>query len=128
MGLDMYAWAVPADSVPADQEVDVEFGNCGTEELHYWRKHHDLHGWMEALYRKKGGADPQFNCNKVRLTAEDLDALEKDITADHLPETTGFFFGNNPPDEDSREDDREFIRKARVAIADGKAVFYDSWW
>lgn len=138
MGLDMFAWSVPQAWV-VDDETVADRGEMGRpagdentqgdlNELFYWRKHHDLHGWMEALYRSRGGAVESFNCVKVRLYPEDLDALEKDVKANALPATTGFFFGNNPPDKESIEHDMQFITKARTAIADGFAVFYDSWW
>ena len=129
MGLDMYAWQVKPEYALGDFEVtrgddDENF----LDELHYWRKHHDLHGWMERLYRAKGGTDPDFNCIKVRLTSEDLDRLEKDVRDNQLPQTKGFFFGDNPPNEDSIQRDMLFINKARAAIAGGMAVYYDSWW
>jgi len=129
MGLDMYAWRVRNENAISDFEVarDEDDGSL-VDELHYWRKHHDLHGWMEKLYYKKGGDADSFNCVKMRLTMEDLDQLEKDVLANKLPETTGFFFGNNPPDEDSIRYDMEFIGKAKAAIAGGMAVYYDSWW
>lgn len=132
MGLDMYSYAVKESILSEsdrNREVDVKLGeDTEKTEVHYWRKHHDLHGWMQNLYFSKGGEDENFNCNNVRLTLEDLDALEKDIRAFSLPNTTGFFFGNNPPDEESIVDDIEFIEKARNYINDGYAVFYDSWW
>ena len=129
MGLDMYAWQVKPEYALGDFEVarGEDDENC-LDELHYWRKHHDLHGWMERLYREKGGDSPDFNCVKVRLTLEDLDRLEKTVLANQLPQTTGFFFGNNPPDEDSIRYDMEFIGKAKATIAGGMAVYYDSWW
>jgi hypothetical protein len=124
MGLDMFAYAVPEDKVVDD------FSHCAEkpEELHYWRKHHDLHGWMERLYRNKGGTAEQFNCVAVRLTLEDLAILDRDLMYNRLPETTGFFFGHFPPNEESLRVDLEFLQKARDAIAAGKAVYYDSWW
>jgi hypothetical protein len=45
-----------------------------------------------------------------------------------LPQTTGFFFGDNPPDNESLSNDLKFIQAARDAIAAGDAVYYDSWW
>lgn len=129
MGLDMYAWSVAAEDVVDDNTIAEDEDGCRkTSELFYWRKHHDLHGWMERLYRSNGGAAESFNCIPVRIYPEDLDALEKDLNAKMLPETTGFFFGNNPPDDESMEYDLQFIAKAREAIADGFAVYYDSWW
>ena len=98
------------------------------EEFHYWRKHHDLHGWMERLYRSKGGPQETFNCAKVRLTTVDLDALQHDLENGTLPETQGFFFGTNPPDAESLARDLKFIQAARDILAEGDVVYYDSWW
>jgi hypothetical protein len=129
MGLDMYAWRVAAKDAIGDFEVaEDENGERNVEELYYWRKHHDLHGWMERLYREKGGDAESFNCIKVRLTMEDLQRLAHDVTHGKLPETTGFFFGNNPPDADSVAQDMEFVGKAMAVVAGGDAVYYDSWW
>lgn len=129
MGLDMYAWRVKSEDAVGDFEIARDENECKIkEELFYWRKHHDLHGWMENLYRNKGGTEESFNCIPVRLTMEDLDRLEKDVLGYELPETTGFFFGNNPPDSDSTANDMQFIAKAKQAIAEGDAVYYDSWW
>lgn len=129
MGLDMYAWKVKAEDAISDFEIakDAE-GQSKIEEMYYWRKHHDLHGWMENLYRQKGGEKESFNCVPVRLTEEDLFELEQDVRRKDLPETTGFFFGNNPQDAESIEQDLEFIAKARTAINEGYVVYYDSWW
>ena len=122
MGLDMYAYTLTAD--PGQL---VDFRETETSgELHYWRKHPNLHGWMEQLYRDKGGAEEIFNCTTVALTAGDLDRLEADIKAGRLPHTTGFFFGES--DGTEQADDLAFVAKAREAIAAGLTVFYTSWW
>ncbi len=121
MGLDMYAYATPHQ--PASP---VDFKVTDARTLHTWRKHPNLHGWMQTLYRAKGGSDPQFNCAPVVLTTEDLDRLEDDIRSDALPPTSGFFFGRT--DGTETDDDLAFIAKARTAIAIGHTVYYDSWW
>jgi hypothetical protein len=130
MGLDMYAFRVKAEDVIDDFTVREETDGRKEklEELAYWRKHHDLHGWMERLYRAKGGTKESFNCVPVRLTKADITCLEHDVLTNRLPETQGFFFGTNPPDEFTREQDMEFIKKAKIAMADGDAIYYDSWW
>lgn len=121
MGLDMYAFTT-ADDIPP-----VDFGETANHtELHYWRKHPNLHGWMEALYRQKGGTDEAFNCVTLRLDRADLDALEEAINGGALPHTTGFFFGMT--DGSEKDDDAAFIRKARDALSGGLNVFYWSWW
>jgi hypothetical protein len=129
MGLDMYAWRVKAKDAIGDFEIARnEEGRAEVEEMFYWRKHHDLHGWMERLYRAKGGTKESFNCVSVRLTMDDLQLLENDVLANKLPETQGFFFGTNPPDEYTMKQDMEFIANAKMVIAAGDAVYYDSWW
>ena len=130
MGLDMYAFRVKVEDVIDDFNVREETDGRKEklEELAYWRKHHDLHGWMERLYRSKGGDKESFNCVPVRLTKADLDLLEHDVLNNTLPETQGFFFGTNPPDEESKQEDMAFIAKAKIVLAAGDAVYYDSWW
>jgi hypothetical protein len=123
MGLDMNAFATKAK--PAT-EVDFSTKNFEETELHYWRKHPNLHGWMESLYYEKGGEADSFNCVPVVLDNEDLDVLEEDIKSGNLPDTAGFFFGQS--DGDEVDGDLEFIAKAREAIKNGMTVYYTSWW
>jgi hypothetical protein len=132
MGLDMYAFTVAADAA-GDNVVDLDI-NYGTDnelaktELFYWRKFNALHGWMEDLYRIKGGAKESFNCTTVRLDTVDLDRLEMDTGNNKLVPINGFFFGEQTIYPEDLESIADFIAKAREALADGKAVFYDSWW
>jgi hypothetical protein len=125
MGLDMFAYAVSKRDAIGEFEMAKE---CEKEELHYWRKHHDLHGWMEKLYRAKGGDADSFNCIPVELTVDDLDDLQQALLDDNLPRTSGFFFGDNPPDLETMRNDLMFVQKCRIAIKEGKVVYYDSWW
>lgn len=134
MGLDQFAYAGVGDD---------------KEEIAYWRKHNRLHGWMEQLWNDKGRPNApeeespmgNFNCIPVRLTLSDLEQLEAHIVDKKLPETGGFFFGNDSYDWDDengrpfeegdyhyKETDLEFIENARKAIEEGKEVYYDSWW
>ena len=121
MGLDQFAYAVD--------------NNGEKEELAYWRKHPNLQGWMESLWENKGRPGDRnennmlgdFNCIPVELSHEDLNALEEDITNGNLPSTAGFFFGSDS-DDHYKEQDLEFIRKAREALDAGLVVMYDSWW
>src|SRR5688572_30017930 len=69
MGLDMFAFTLPT---APDAVVDFTQTGITPVELHYWRKHPDLHGWMARLYREKGGIGPDFNCNTLVLTLDDL--------------------------------------------------------
>jgi hypothetical protein len=126
MGLDMYAFIVDADKA-GDKVTDVALGDDATE-ICYWRKFNALHGWMEDLYRQKGGSKESFNCTTVRLTANDLDRLEMDTGNNKLVPVNGFFFGIQEIDSEDIESVAGFVKLARQALAEGKAVFYDSWW
>jgi hypothetical protein len=121
MGLDMYAYVASKAGSRWDTAESEQ------RELAYWRKHPNLHGWMEELYRARGGDAEMFNGVEVELTWEDLDALEEDIRNSRLPATSGFFFGT-PSDEYYLKDDLEFIKKARAEIFTGLKVFYNSSW
>jgi hypothetical protein len=118
MGLDQYA-AIRLDT--KDEE-----GNWEQEELAYWRKHPHLQGFMEHLYAEKGG-EGEFNCVDVELTLEDIDDLEASVKGGELPETGGFFFGDDSSDY-YKESDLEFCENARKALTDGQTVVYSSWW
>ena len=130
MGLDQYA-AIRLDT--KDEE-----GNYESEELAYWRKHPHLQGFMENLWEQKGRPNAnvssdenpfgsEFNCVDLELTLEDIDALEASVKGDELPETGGFFFGDDSSDH-YKESDLEFCVNARKALADGQMVVYSSWW
>ena len=106
-------------------EINYENPIVVAKEIAYWRKHPDLHGWMENLYREKGGREKSFNGDLVVLTLADLDRLEEDILRKNLPKTSGFFFGESG--EISLKD-LEFVLEARKAIQEGDTVFYDSSW
>ena len=122
MGLDMYAYKrmnAPASGVDfKEKEGDELFFN--------WRKHPNLHGWMQNLYTSKGGRNPKFNLATVVLTSDDLNDLERDVRMGRLPHTVGFFFGESRPED--AKDDLQFITEARSVIASGHSVFYTSWW
>lgn len=133
MGLDMFAYAGVIsnqhDFFVNDQE-QVE-ANEPPREIAYWRKHPNLHGWMEQLWRNKNNThglnDITFNGIELELTWEDLDALEMDIKNGQLPSTSGFFFGT-PADDYYRVQDLEFVRNARAEIFMGLRIFYNSSW
>jgi hypothetical protein len=139
MGLDMYAYTAsrPGQSsewwagAVLDQELK-DFVNPRLSrpvEISYWRKHPHLHGWMEQLWhsRTNPGPDAVFNGIELELFREDIDRLEQDILDGMLPETQGFFFGDNASDY-YREKDLEFIKNARAELFLGLRVFYNSSW
>lgn len=127
MGLDQFAYKTkvkPSKNVDFAEEV---YDDETSEEIHYWRKHPNIHGFMEKLYREKGGTD-EFNCRPMLLTQEDIDNLANVILDGKLPNTSGFFFGQSNGDRSQEKDDLEFCKKASEAITEGYTVYYDSWW
>lgn len=140
MGLDQYAY-VAARAGQSDEFWDgAEFNKDSGEfenpkmsqprEIAYWRKHPNLHGWMEQLWLKKHKPDSskyQFNNVELELTWQDLEDLERAVRHGQLPDTSGFFFGNKA-DDIYREQDLEFIRNARAELFVGLRVFYNSSW
>jgi len=122
MGLDQYAYV----SQNGKQDDD-------SREIAYWRKHNRLQGWMENKYIDNGGKE-QFNCVAVELTIDDIEQLDVVINNRMLPETGGFFFGSDSYSDYEDEqygyknDDLDFINKAREELNKGNKLFYSSWW
>ena len=56
-----------------------------------------------------------------------MDELERDINEGKLPETSGFFFGNDA-DDHYKETDLAFVKRARAELFLGLKVFYNSSW
>jgi hypothetical protein len=126
MGLDQYMYVAHRDE---NNET------ISQDEIAYRRKHPNLHGWMEQLWREKGcpggdvgnSDDWTFNGVELELTWEDLDRLEEAVKLGQLPSTRGFFFGENS-DDYYREADLEFIKRARAELFMKYRVFYNSSW
>lgn len=117
MGLDMYVNT--AKTIEDDEPINL----C------YWRKFNALHNWMEQLYRAKGGDEDMFNCVRLPLTVDDLNALEEACSNKELEPVEGFFFGSQDPVTNEEYDDLfKDIGKMKEAIRDGFIVYYDSWW
>ena len=145
MGLDQYVYA--RKEMPSERPVDFRPGDpaelgepvgatwaaidewyAEQEQLFYWRKHPNLHGWMQRLYEQRGGQLFQWSnfYGPVALISEDIDALEQDVCRDALPHTEGFFFGSSRAED--KKQDLEFIAKARTALASGLYLHYSSSW
>jgi hypothetical protein len=132
----MYAYSASQPGAQQDYWDGYDFNtkksNCPEpKELTYWRKHPNLHGWMERLWKNKGQPGPSldnmFNGVELELTWEDLEALEQDILDQKLPSTWGFFFGD-ASDDYYKEQDLRFIREAKADLMMGLKVFYNSSW
>ncbi|MBC8523568.1 phosphoglycerate kinase [PVC group bacterium] len=122
MGLDQWAGVVIEDE---------NGGIADVEPIAQWRKHPNLHGWMEDLWRSRGlsttGEWNEFNQVNLELKLQDINRLEWEIQETELPETEGFFFGDNA-DREYKESDLQFCKEARKLIKEGKRIVYNSWW
>jgi hypothetical protein len=150
MGLDMYAYVASRKGQQSEFYETAEFDAISNEfvsktvskpvEIAYWRKHPNLHGWMEKLWLRKNGypstnddqfiegkEPPSFNGIELELTWDDLDELERVIRHGQLPNTEGFFFGK-PADNHYYEQDLEFVNNAKAEVFLGLKVFYNSSW
>jgi len=119
MGLDMYAYVA---NKGREQDPEVN-----TQEIAYWRKHPNLHGWMEQLAEKKNLDYDSFNGVELELEWEDIKQLENDIKEGNLPGTKGFFFGSDA-DEYYKPQDLKFCIDAKTELFLGRKVFYNSSW
>ena len=120
MGLDQYAEARKGEPT-INEEGEKEW--VDSYELAYWRKHPNLQGMMEGKWDGEG----EFNCVDVELDLEDIEELEEAVKGSDLPETGGFFFGEDSS-EHYKEQDLQFCADARKALGDGYTVVYSSWW
>jgi len=149
MGLDMYAYVASRAGEQSDFYEGAQLDKDSKEYVHptltkprelaYWRKHPNLHGWMEQLWTRKLAADGKtaedsawgssFNGVELELTWDDLEALEQDILEGTMSQlnTRGFFFGD-PSDDYYKEADLKFIRDAKAELVLGLKVFYNSSW
>ena len=110
MGLDMYLEGVNED---------------GTKnELGYWRKHPDLHGFFVKEFA--GGVD---ECQKIPLTVDDLKKALNATVENTLPSTSGFFFGESQP-EDCAETIKILSEAIKWVSEDGfaRTIYYQASW
>ena len=136
MGLDQYAYARDP-RIERDEEDEDDWG--GDVHIMDWRKHNRLQGYMEQVWLEQGGEYGEswgdgFNGKEVKLGNDEINALEEVINNRDLPETSGFFFGNDSYEDYENEDwgylksDLEFISEARKLLSEGFEVYYNSSW
>ena len=139
MGLDQYASAVSKRSV-GKNEFDFDLSErVKQEELVWWRNHWYLYDWMAKLYFKKGGRkrDLERSAYYIRIYEQDLNEFEQEIQEVQKRKALyGYTLGHavnqdrpkGSPDHEFMNicftRDQEFLKKARQAISDGKAVIY----
>ena len=130
MGLDMYAFRHKGDMIQPQEKRD-KLDGTPREPIQFadWRKHNRLQGFMQELYDKKNGADADnFNCVPLYLSKEELDMLQKQIETRTLPQTEGFFFGDDSytwegEQNDIKAYDLKFVKDKKDWLDKGYKVF-----
>ena len=130
MGLDQYAYIVEDEDLQgdiidlndriSDRIIDREFG--------YWRKFYALQDYMSKMYYSRGGEADSFNCVAMKFLDEDLNYLETEGKKAMLLQIGYFAEQEGGLDSYSVNALLQFIHKARLAMEQGNAVIYDSWW
>tara|TARA_R100001129_G_scaffold159095_1_gene123151 strand:- start:99 stop:515 length:417 start_codon:yes stop_codon:yes gene_type:complete len=138
MGLDMYAFKHKGEQFKPNE--NREDRRTEIVDIANWRKHNRLQGFMQELWEAKTSEEDKlhnigwnmFNCVPLYLSKEDLDMLEEQVRTRTLPETGGFFFGEDSytcgEQEDLKAYDLKFCKEAKEAISQGWKVFYECWW
>ena len=128
MGLDSYFYAVKKEHVLTDDEINFKINpDVKHDEFRYYRKHNQLHGWMEQLYKEKGGDNEDVNLSKIRLNETDLNKLKKDVRLG-LPDAQGFFWGHLTIDKAVKMEYYDLIKECKDKIKDGYVIYYNSWY
>jgi hypothetical protein len=120
-------------SVDGGEYIDPERVKFVIEEVCYWRKANAIHRWF--VTNVQGGND---DCQRYCVPREKLVELlgvvrevlaHKELAAELLPTTSGFFFGSTAYDDyyfSDLEHTKEALEKALVV--DDVAFYYEASW
>jgi putative lipoic acid-binding regulatory protein len=110
-----------------DQQAYTKDKDGQYETIQDWRKHNALDGWMQSLWKTKGGTG-EWNCAEVELNAHDIEQLEAVVVNDELPETQGFFYGGDSRECPHRKQETlDFVKEAGKLLSSGEKVYYSAW-
>ena len=127
--------------------------HCGQfqrEELHYFRKHADLHGWLYDQWEQNKaelnysitnedddiqtlrnvGEDSEydeFNCCYMLITKDVLNKVKRYVKAGKYRKYEGFFWGESDA-EQWEETESKLIPEIEEAFKRKHMVFYHPWW
>lgn len=117
------------------EELDLSALSLDSQELGYFRKHSDLHGYFEELYFELTPEDYRaevFNCEYLVLDREMindiLDKAKQQLKGEKsFKEARGFFWGES--DYESWEETIDvFTRILNQVDFEKETVLYSSWW
>lgn len=149
MGLDQYAGTMRTKTYEyktpeGDKKVD-EYQMAGPFE---WRKHARLQEFMSQLYMKRNNIEHKWESDElddgetvwnpvswstIELSEEDIDELEKAANNHYSGYFCdgGFFWGHEIQEYQAnyyKEQDLEFVKFARKALANDETVIYECSW
>jgi hypothetical protein len=113
MGLDIYAYAVPAEGTWSEP---LQF-------FHYWRKHGAFLDWCEKLAKSRGAQGAKDSRFNTTLIHDDLQHLETDIVTRALYKDKYDYVG-----VDRAPHDMMFIHKAQLVFGLGRTVAIAADW
>ena len=149
MGLDQYAGTMRTKTyeykTPEGEKKVDEYQMAGPFE---WRKHARLQEFMNQLYMERNNVkhkweevemdneDTYWNpvsWDKLELSEDDINQLEKAINSQYSGYFCdgGCFWGHEIQEYQAdyyKEQDLEFVKFARKALADGETVIYECSW
>lgn len=135
MGLDMYFYSAPGsmDAAAIEAACDGQWAEDGfedgeIEEIGYFRKHADLHGKLEEIWRRShNGAEwDDFNDVYFEITPEILKELLDYGKTDPSGNYQGFFWGETNPGD--WEEFREMAKAFAAEMERGRKVWYYPNW
>lgn len=108
--------------------LDMFFVDGSGNEIKYFRKHADLHGFLSELWCAKNPDKTSwdFNCKKLRITKDILRKLRKFVDGPHDEHYTGFFWGHSTNED--WEETKVLLDDIERRLNNKERVYYDSWW
>lgn len=119
--------------------ANVTFNSNDGEEIAYWRKANQIHEWMNKNLTEVAVE----NCEGYPITKEQLEELRQvcvnvythqneKYSQEHLPTTTGFFYGSDEYDDwyyNQVNNTIELIDKVLQSTDfNRQQIFYWAWW
>lgn len=124
MGLDMWFEAFPANVT--EEVLNSEEKPCEGQEVAYFRKHSDLHGWLTEKWLERHPEETDFNTSYMEITPELLSQMADYANQSEHEHHQGFFWGQSYDSDWERT--KEVCEQIKDILDEGRKVFYYSWW
>ena len=130
MGLDMYMFLDEENNSP---DSDKEIYEPNFVEVAYWRKHPDLHRFLESewlsLPENKDKTAEDFNGLYYQMTPDVIEKAMFRVTMRALPKSKGgFFFGESLYDKEGIAHDKKSLSNVLRLLKEKKKVYYFPSW